>query len=386
MEKKRILIVDDEMNMCEALFDVLEDEGYSVSIASDKEEALRLLSNIEFDLLIMDIRLKGTNGIELLNLAKELRPDIGIIVITGYPSLDSAIEGVRLGIDDYLLKPISVESLKASIQNVILQKEKEKQKAKSVKELEKAEERISRLEEALSQATKLASLGKISPAMFHEVKNILGIINISVYYLKKNLETKDTKIRKHLEIIEKEVSHSNQIIMGLLDLSRSQEKSIPCDVNQLVEETISLLAHELELKGIKIVKDYSGEIPIIFLEPNEIKQVFINIIINAQDAMPKGGELRIITGKEESSLFVKFVDTGCGIKKKDLERLFTPFFTTKKDTGGIGLGLVVSLEIVKKYGGEILVESEENKGSIFTIKLPSMKNSQVLQTKNLEGK
>ncbi|MCM8778856.1 MAG: response regulator [Candidatus Omnitrophica bacterium] len=382
MEKKRILIVDDEKNMCEALFDVLEQEGFSVSTALDKEEALRLAKNIEFDLLLLDVRLKGTQGTELISAFKEIRPEMAVIIITGYPSLDSAIEGARLGISDYLLKPISMESLKASIQNALIRKEKEEQREQLVKKLEEAGRRISQLEATLGQATKLASLGKIGPAMFHEVKNILSIINVSAYYLKKNIEAKDPKVKKHLEIVEKEIEHAHQIIMGLLDLSRGlPEKLVPCDINQLIEETISLLNHELELKGIKIVKDYGSEIPLLFLEPNELKQVFINIMLNAQDAMSRGGELRIVTEKENGFLSLRFSDTGCGIKRADLEKIFTPFFTTKKESGGMGLGLVVSQEIVKKYGGIISVESEENKGSTFTIRLPLGKAVEILKEK-----
>jgi len=386
MEKKRILIVDDEENMCSALSDVLEEEGFFVSTAIDREEALRLISNIEFDLLILDIRLKGTDGIKLLSEVKEINPHIKVIIMTGYPSLDSAIEGTRLGITDYLLKPISMESLKASIQNALNQREKEKEKLELSKRLEEAEKKILKLEETLSQATKLASLGKIGPAMFHEVKNILSIMNISTYYLKRNIETNDPKIKKHLEIIEKEIEHSHQIIMGLLNLSRKEEKTIPCDINQLLEEAVSLMSHELELKGIKVIKDYAGDIPVVFLEPNEIKQVFVNLILNAEDAMPKGGELRIITGKDDNCIYIKFSDTGCGIKKKDLEKIFTPFFTTKKEAGGMGLGLVVSKEIVEKYGGSISVESEENKGATFTIKFSLPQNKQVREVVKQDGK
>ncbi|MCM8798751.1 MAG: response regulator [Candidatus Omnitrophica bacterium] len=382
MEKKRILIVDDERNMCEALFDVLEQEGFSVSTALDKEEALRLIKNIEFDLLLLDIRLKGVDGLDLISAVKEINPGIAIIIMTGYPSLESAIEGTRLGISDYLLKPISIESLKASIQHALIQKDKEKQKEQLAKKLEESGRRLALLEETLAQATKLASLGKIGPAMFHEVKNILSIINVSAYYLKKNIEAKDPRVKKHLEIVEKEIEHAHRIIMGLLDLSRGhQEKLIPCEINQLLEETLSLLNHELELKGIKIVKDYGSEIPLIFLEPNELKQVFINLILNAQDAMPKGGELRITTYRENDFLLVKFSDTGCGIKKTDLEKIFTPFFTTKRESGGMGLGLAVSQELVGKYGGVMAVESEENKGATFIIKLPLNKSIESLREK-----
>ncbi|MCM8783686.1 MAG: response regulator [Candidatus Omnitrophica bacterium] len=375
-EKKRILVVDDEENMRSALFDVLEIEGYAVSTSADKEEALRLLHNIEFDLLLLDLRLKGSSGLDLISAVKEIKPHIAVIVITGYPNLDSAIESLRLGISDYLLKPISIESLKASIQNALLQKDKERQKSYLLKKLEEAEKKSAKLEETLSQATKLISLGKIAPSMFHEVKNLLGIMNISIYYIKKSMDTKDPKVKKHIEIIEKEIEHSNQIIMGMLELSRRQEdKYTLCDINQLTEEALSLLAHELELKGIKIIKEYAEHLPFIPCEPHQIKQVFINIVLNAQDAMPKGGELRVKTGRDNDSLYIKFMDTGCGIKKGDLEKIFTPFFTTKKESGGMGLGLVVSQDIVKRYEGTILVESIENKGSIFTVRFPINKKS-----------
>lgn len=381
-------MVDDEINMCRALFDVLEEEGFLVTTATNKNEAWRFLSNINFDLLLMDIRLRGEDGIKLIQEVKETRPHMAVIIMTGYPSLDSAIEAARLGISDYLLKPISLESLMASIENALQKQQREVEKSQLAKRLEEANQRLSKMQETLNNSLKLVSLGKIGPGLFHEVKNLLGIMNVSLYYLKKNLETQDPKVKKHLEIIEKEIEHSNGIIMGLLNFSRLQEQRvIPQDLNQLLEEALSLFEHELELKGIRIIKDYSPNLPLIFLEPDSIKQVFINLVLNAQEAMPRGGELRITTKKDESFILIKFSDTGCGIKRENLDKIFEPFFTTKDNSGGMGLGLATSCEIIKRHKGQISVESQEGKGTIFTIRLSIQKiDSESLENKEIVHK
>jgi signal transduction histidine kinase len=378
-DKKRILVVDDEINMCQALFDVLEQEGFLVTTASDRNQVLKFFASIEFDLLLLDIRLRGEDGIKLIQEVKELKPDIAVIIMTGYPTLDSAIEAARLGISDYLLKPISMESLKASIDNALRQKQREVEKNQLGRRLEEANQRLAKMQESLNQSLKLASLGKIGPGMFHEVKNLLGIMNISLYYLKKNMDTKDLKLKKHIDIIEKEIEHSNSIVMGLLNFSRVQEeKSVLQDLNQLIEETVSLLEHELQLKGIKLIRNYDVTLPLILLEPAPMKQVFINLILNAQEAMPKGGELRISTRKElnketRPQAMTIFSDTGCGIKKENLDKIFAGFFTTKENSGGLGLGLLVSQEIIKRHKGTIEVESQELYGTEFRIRLPIVK-------------
>ncbi|MCX5656763.1 MAG: ATP-binding protein, partial [Candidatus Omnitrophica bacterium] len=146
---------------------------------------------------------------------------------------------------------------------------------------------------------------------------------------------------------------------------------IPQDLNQLIEETVSLLEHELMLRGIKVIRNYSSDIPLVFLEPAQIKQVFINLILNAHEAMSKGGELRITTETDgDFGVAIKFSDTGCGIKRENIDKIFNVFFTTKEASGGAGLGLAVSQEIVKGCKGTIGVESVEDKGAVFTIRLP----------------
>ncbi len=382
MNKKRILVVDDEVHMCQALFDVLEQEGFLVTTASTHNEALKLCSNIDFDLLLSDIRLAGEDGIKLIDALRKIKPSMAVIIMTGYPTLDSAIEATRLGISDYLLKPISVESLRASIDNALNRSAQSNEKKELNRKLEEANQKLVKMQESLNSSLKLASLGKIGPGMFHEVKNLLGIMNISAYYLKKNVDPSDAKIKKHIEIIEKEIEHSNSIIMGLLNFSRiKDDKIIPQDLNQLIEETVSLFEHELILRGIKVVRNYSSDIPLVFLEPAQIKQVLINLILNAQEAMPRGGELRITTETDEDfKVTIKFGDTGCGIKRENIDKIFDVFFTTKEDSGGAGLGLAVSQEIVKRYKGTISVESAENKGTIFSIRFPAPEKSS--NTKN----
>jgi len=390
MDKKRILVVDDELNMCQALFDVLEQEGFWVTTASNRDEAVKAFSNIDFDLLLMDVRLRADDGIKLVQTIKEIKPDIAVIIMTGYPSLESAIEAARLGVSDYLLKPISVESLKASIENALSRHEKEMGKHQLAARLEEANQKLIRMQETLNNSIKLASLGKIGPGLFHEVKNLLGIMNVSLYYLKKNLDTQDPKSKKHIEIIEKEIGHSNSIIMGLLNFSRTKEdKVIPQDLNQLIEEVVSLLEHELELKGVKTVKEYCTDMPLVFLEPNQIKQVVINLILNAQEAMPKGGELRVTTEieREQPFVLISFSDTGCGIKKENLDKIFNASFTTKDGSGGMGLGLAVTSETIKRHKGTIRVESEEGRGSTFVIRLPRQKvDADILKDKEAISK
>ncbi|MBI5574308.1 MAG: GAF domain-containing protein [Elusimicrobia bacterium] len=232
----------------------------------------------------------------------------------------------------------------------------------------------------LLKSSRLASVGELASGLAHEIGNPLQTVLGNAELLLMDTQNEE------LLAIKNAALHCKKIIENLLDFSRQREMNFVLeDINKLLEKTLSLYGKQLELKNIKIVKNY-GVIPKIIVSPSHIEQVFLNIITNAEKAMPNGGTLTIRTcsggiaipqklshsnataTSEPSFIEISFKDTGIGISKENLSRLFEPFFTTKKD--GTGLGLSVSYGIVKQHGGEILAFSNgENKGAEFVIKL-----------------
>jgi len=225
---------------------------------------------------------------------------------------------------------------------------------------------LEKLKEKIRHSERFATIGQLAATIGHDLRNPLTAITNAVYYLKTKMNpNKDEKINKMFEIIDREIKYANKIIKDLLDFSRAKKPEFRrVDLTSLVENSLS----SLEIpSNIKVITDLR-EIPRVDADQHELKRVFLNIIQNAVQAMPKGGTLTISAKKLNSHVELKFSDTGVGIPKENMKKLFTPLFTTKAK--GMGLGLCVCKNIVEAHNGRIEVESEVGKGTTFTITLP----------------
>ncbi len=243
---------------------------------------------------------------------------------------------------------------------------------------EMVDERTQELRDAQQQllrAERLAAIGQLGASIGHELRNPLGIIKNSTYYLNMKMGGTDEKVKKHLGIMEKEITRSNKIITDLLDFARVRSPTLrKTDANLLVREAIS--RSEIP-ENVEVITRLAGGLPPLIADPSQIEQVFINMISNAAQAMTSsdslearhGGRLEISTGAEDGFIATEFKDNGRGVSEENLGKLFQPLFTTK--TKGIGLGLAICKAIVEAHEGRIEVESEPGKGTTFTVKLPA---------------
>jgi PAS domain S-box-containing protein len=245
--------------------------------------------------------------------------------------------------------------------------------------------RRKRTEEELLRSEKLASLGQLAASVAHEVNNPLAGIMVYVKlllkkYKEKKLQAENSK--EQLLKMEKELDRTTRIIKNLLDFSRQSEPNIrPVEINKVLEAALLLVGHQISLENIKLEKQFDEQLPLVYADFDQIQQVLINIILNATQAMPDGGNLTIITsvadGIEIGEALKKTVridirDTGVGIPRENLGKLFTPFFTTKEKGKGVGLGLPVVHGIIERHKGKIEVDSQPNVGTTFTIYLEVM--------------
>jgi len=228
------------------------------------------------------------------------------------------------------------------------------------------------IEKQLIKSEKLATLGILSSGIAHELRNPLSIIETARYTIEDDLRHQYEDIDKKLEIIKRNIRRASIIIDNLLQFSRNSEfQKEKVDVENLIDSTLSLFQKEISVRNIQIDLLFNN-VPRLFFSIDSLKQVFLNIIMNAVQAMPKGGILKIITSlsSDRRWVFVDFSDNGVGIPKENMKYIFTPFFTTKSSTGGTGLGLYLSYSIIKKEGGDIAVQSKPGIGTTFSIKLP----------------
>ena len=226
----------------------------------------------------------------------------------------------------------------------------------------------------IGQSEKLASIGRLAAGIAHEINNPLtGVLTFA--HLLKQKEGMDEQSREDAGVIIRETTRVREIVQGLLNFAReSQSQKQWLDINQVLTNTMTLLRSQKEFNKVAIVENLSSGLPQIMGDKNQLQQVFLNISLNACEAMEKGGTLSITTFVQNDNAMITFSDSGVGIKKEFLDKIFEPFFTTKPVGKGTGLGLSVSYGIIQQHGGSIQAESQEGAGSTFTITLPLKNN------------
>jgi len=238
-------------------------------------------------------------------------------------------------------------------------------------------EQLKKTQQQLIQAAKLSSIGQLSAAVAHELNNPLAGVLVYTKLLKDKL-ARDSfdkeQMQKNLERIESAIDYCTGIIRGLLDFARQSEPLLrPVTINRAIDKAMSLVGHQAKMKRIEVVREESETLPLVVADFNQLVQVIINLVVNAVQAMNEGYRLDIRTSNDNDWVRISVHDTGCGIPGENMDKLFTPFFTTRDEVKGVGLGLAVSYGIIERHGGRIEVESEVGKGSTFTVFLPAYK-------------
>ncbi len=243
-------------------------------------------------------------------------------------------------------------------------------------ELHSANDELREAQEQLIRSEKLAAIGQLASGVGHELRNPLGAIKNAVFYIRRrlaktDLPTTEPRAFEFLGIIDEEVDAANKVITDLLGFSRLAKPTVlPVSIAGVIEDA---LQHISQPENINLIKHIYEKLPMVMVDADQIRQVFVNLIINAQQAMDEGGHLDIRVKSSAEKVEVEFADTGCGIPEPALSKIFDPLFTTKAK--GIGLGLSVCKSILEKHGGDIRVESEVMKGTKFTVSLPIEKTA-----------
>jgi PAS domain S-box-containing protein len=236
-----------------------------------------------------------------------------------------------------------------------------------------------RLESQLIQSEKMAAIGQLAAGIAHELRNPLAIVMNALYDLGHLLDGADGEVREDLRIAEEEIARAQAIIKNLLEFSRESGAELErLDVNDLLTRTLQLMQKYLQDAGVRVTTEL-GPIPPCLANTNAMRQILLNLITNAVQAMPDGGQLTLRTcGTDDSLIRLQIGDTGIGIPPEHLQDIFNPFYTTKAPGQGTGLGLSVVHSILRRYQGDIRVESEVGVGTTFTIDLPCQCHAEVL--------
>lgn len=492
MNKKKILIVDDELLILRIISDILGKEGYEVKTAINYFNASQLLDGEKFDVVITDIRMPEKSGIDLLTHVREINSDIPVILMTGFATLETAVEAVKQGAFDYLTKPLDFNKLKRIVSQSIERFNLLSSNKKLVRELQEVNSNLEikvsertrellnilhsanesivttdneliiktvnpktieiyekdcvgkkldeligginfetiipkilknssyitkhevkygekhleislsqlvdfdtkesfgvivitdditekkKLEIQLLQSAKMSAVGQLAAGVAHEFNNVLsGIVGYTSLAMSRN---DVEKIREDLNVVEKASNRAIEVVRKLLAFSRQKdEKYILSNIDELIDDSLSLVNNTLSKEGVKIIKHF-GKTPPVKVNQNEIQQVVLNMVINAKHAIDENLELSyedkvigVTTEAVDGFVKMDISDTGIGIPRENIPKIFEPFFTTKGRNSkepGTGLGLPITYAIIERHGGSIDVDSEIGKGTTFTIWIP----------------
>lgn len=393
----KVLLIEDNLQIAELIRDMLRRSStvaYEVSHEINLTSALRDISPASADIIALDLTLPDSQGFQTFFSVRASAPDIPVIILTGTDDEEMAVQAVREGAQDYLVKSrIDMYVLWRSIQYSIERHRIERALRRAMDELDQRvkertaeltmannelqkeiEERVS-AQSQLVQAAKMEVVGRLASGVAHEVRNPLAIILQGIEYLSGLVDLSNEDVASTIRSISKAVVRADTIVNGLLDFSRiSRLESKACDIVPVIESGLLLIKHQCDLRHVKVVKNFASDIPRVTIDRNKIEQVLVNLCMNALDAMSSGGVLKVgasaVGTATGSAVCVEISDTGPGISPQNMDKIFDPFFTTKRSGSGTGLGLSIVKSIVEMHKGSIQIKNRAEGGAAVTMLLP----------------
>lgn len=389
---EKILVVDDTPDHLETLSAILESSGYEVIKETKAKKVLKIAQDQYPSLIMLDVRMPELTGFEVAKILKsnDVTRNIIILIYSGIEKSGEMFKrALEVGAEDFITMPADNNEITCRVR-VCLDRKKYIAELKNTKEaLQAAYNELKETQFQLIYAEKMKAVGLLASGVAHEVKNPLGSILLAVNYLEKKLSLKK-EISEILNVMKDHIGKADSIVSALLDFSRAKKLDIEsADVNSILEDSLNLIQYGFRLESIKVIKEMKEALPKVLVDKAKIEQVFVNVLLNAVQAMPIGGKLFIRSyltqlnqpkngvGRRsgdyfklgEKAVVAEIEDTGVGIPKKHLGRVFDPFFTTRGREQGAGLGLSVTRNIINMHKGLIEIKSEENKGTKVIISL-----------------
>ena len=368
-----ILLVDDEPGIRKVLGIALTDLGYQVITAPDGKAALQSFECRLPSIVLLDVKMPGMGGIELLRAIKQSRPETEVIMVTGHGDMDLAVRSLKFEATDFITKPISDDALQIALKRAherIALKEQLRQYTENLEKL------VAEKTRKLLDAERLAAVGKTVAGISHSIKNIAGGLTGGAFVVEKGFELDDPRyLRQGWHMVRGNVEKIARLSLDLLNFTRSAEITLrQCDPNDPVREVVELMRPRAEEEGVALNIHLDPNLKPVFCDPDAIHLALLNLVTNALDACGEasgGGPTVSLTtsGLPHWAVTYRVCDTGCGMDAATREKLFQAFFTTKGNQG-TGIGLMLTQNVIEKHGGTITVRSKKGTGSEFIIRLP----------------
>lgn len=381
----RVLVVEDnsvDLRMLESMLTESSHFASFLKLSRDLNSAINILNTHEFDVVVLDLNLPDSQGVDTLKELNKHHQNVSIVVNTGAYEDELGLETLSCGAQDFLVKG----KYNAYVLNKVLHYAVERKRLEM--ELVNAYDQLKETQSQLIQSEKLKVVGGLASGVAHEVKNPLATILYGVTFLAEEIKIENDKYKVVIDNIKEAAHRANDIVTDLLDFASLQKiNKENSNLNDIVVKSIALINHEKEKKFLKLKKSLDSNLPSVLVDQNKIEQVIINILLNAFHATEEQGTISIKTQEikltKKTDLYNDLVDdgfqdgdvaviltiedTGCGITPEEESRIFDPFFTTRRGRGGIGLGLSVSKNIMEIHQGGLYVKGLSEGGARSTI-------------------
>jgi signal transduction histidine kinase len=398
-EPPKVLVVDDEESVVVTIKAILQLDGYSVATTTSGAQARAMVRDVEYDLVLTDLRLEDGDGLDVLKVVRERYPDTVTIMLTGYASLESAIQALRAGAYDYLVKPSEVEELRATVARGLerrrlgqelrlrvaelaeLNSSLQRRIDEATAELKQRYEQLKELDRMKSQFLSIAS---------HELKTPItamsGFLQVALRRVHRLSEGDAAApvaeglrgVTEQLQVVYRQTGKLARLVDELLDVSRIQTGRIEfrygeVDVGELAAEVATRMQLTTTTHQISVNRDSQN---VVTADRDHLEQVLNNLVTNAIKYSPTGGPITIDVRPDDGGVRLSVTDRGIGIPAEELDAIFGLFYRSPdraaRDAAGMGLGLYISKEIVERHGGRIWAESEAEKGSTLNVLIPRM--------------
>ena len=348
----RVLLVDDNAALVDNLRETLEDEGYEVATAGAVTEALRAAAP-GFDVALVDLRLPDGDGTALTEQLRREHPDAAIVMLTGNATVETAASAVRAGAFAYLVKPCSTPDLLLTLEQALRQVRLKGEKRELARRTQVAE--------------KLAAVGTMTAGLSHEIRNPLNAASLQLAVLERRvlkLPGDQAPLLEPLKLVRDEIARLEHLLQDFLLFARPRELNLKAlALPPLVAAVAGLLRGDAERRGVRLLADLPPDLPRVSAEEEPLRQVLMNLALNALDATPGGGHVRLSAQARTEDVLVTVDDSGPGIDPKIRQRIFEPFFSTKASGSGLGLPIVHAL--ITAHGGAVGADASPLGGARF---------------------
>lgn len=362
-KKPTILVIDDELGPRESIRMIFKNK-YNVIPVESGERGIEVIKKIKVDVIILDLKMGGKNGIETLEEIRKYDEKVPVIILTGYGDMESARKAMHFGVIEFMTKPFDIPELESIVNRAI-------EKIRIERESERLKDELSSLNSKLlkkfEEIEKLATIGQMSTEVIHEINNLLTVIHGYIQLLLQEVSSKELTM-KYITTIESEIKRCKNIAKNIMELEKEEYEIEDVNVNETIEKLINFLRESKLCKNVNFNVELEKSPIIIKANKNHFHQAILNLLLNSAQSIEKEGFIDIKTKKFGDLMIIEIKDNGKGIPKETIEKVLDPFYISKEKTNGIGLSFTA--KIIKKYGGNFEIKSEIGKGTEFKIIFP----------------